>query len=90
MPDYRELTNAVTSLPVSERLHLLQALDASLNADHVEHSASVFVDAPTASGGSFTSEQQAILQRRAATPPEQYVPWEPARDAMLLRLINAT
>ena len=90
MPNYQELTNAVTSLPVSERLHVLQALDASLNADFVQHSVGVLLDAPAASGGSFTPEQQAILQRRAATPPEQYVPWEPARDAMLLRLINAT
>ena len=76
MPPYQDLTDAVTSLPLSERMHVLQALDASINADRDSH-------------GSFTAEQQSILSRRAATPLDQYVPWEPARDAMLLRIINA-
>lgn len=76
MPHYQDLTHAVTSLPFSERMHVLEALDASLKADHAD-------------SGSFSAEQQSILSRRSATPAEQYVPWEQARDAMLLRIINA-
>lgn len=76
MPAYQDLTDAITSLPLSERVHVLEALDLSISADRDSH-------------GPFTAEQQSILSRRAATPLDQYVPWEPARDAMLLRTINA-
>ena len=90
---FEEIKTSLFSLRLSEGLHLSEGMAMSQIPVQVLSTESFgpiahIIELPNYSTGDFSEQEKSVLAARAQTPNHEYIPWESAHDAILLRLMS--
>jgi hypothetical protein len=82
-----EIRSALQALPLAEQLQLSEELE-SMTSTFPQSNGHFVRHKPNESSGDFSPSEQSILTARSQTEDSEYIPWDIARDGILLRLMS--